>query len=625
MAGDVHQEALTTAVTRVLARVGGRGDLPPEPPGGSALDMVCSCFGLTPFERDVLVLAAGAEVDPGTAQACLTAGGRPYPTFSLALATLAEPHWSALAPVSPLRRWHLIELEPDSPVTTARLRIDERILHLLAGVPYLDVRLHGLVTPLPAAPPLPGTQQAVATALASAWTTGPGRATLVGADGQTRREVVTAAAEEAAVRAYAARAADLPTDAVEREALARLWDREAILLPGALVVEVDDAGPERREVAAAFCRSLAAPVALSAAEVTADDRVGERIAVAAPRPDEQRELWAAALDGVVPVGDGDLSRLVAQFTLPGHVIRAAASAARRRAAGAGAAGPGGYDLAWQAGLDHARMALDDLGRRITPRAGWDDLVLPAAQRAVLNEIVAHVRRRSTVHDDWGFEDVLRRGLGVTALFAGGSGTGKTLAAEVLAHELGLDLFVIDLSQVVNKYIGETEKNLRRVFDAAERGGAVLLFDEADALFGKRSEVKDSHDRYANIEVSYLLMRMEAYRGLAILTSNMKKSMDSAFLRRLRFVVDFPFPDAPERAEIWRRVIPARAPAEGLDVERLAQLTVSGGSIRNIALSAAFLAADEGVALRMRHVLAATRTEYLKLERSVTSAEVAGWR
>ena len=654
MAGDVHQDALTAAVARVLARVDGRpGDAAPATSEGSALDLVCSCFALTPFERDVLVLAASVEIDPAA-----TAGGRAYPTFSLALATLAEPHWSALAPVSPLRRWHLIELEPDAPVTAARLRIDERILHLLAGVPYLDVRLHGLVTPLAAAPPLPGTQRSVAAALAGAWATGSVQATLVGADSQTRREVAAAAATAAGVRAYAARAADLPTDAVEREALARLWDREAILLPGALVVEVDDAGPERREVAAAFCRTLAAPVVLSAAEVTANDRVGERIAVAAPRPEEQRELWAAALDGVVPVADTDLSRLVAQFTLPGHVIRAAASDARRRASSAAAAasdpggrptssasgiegrtassasdpggpaaerGSSGYDLAWQAGLDHARMALDDLGRRTTPLAGWDDLVLPAAQRAVLSEIVAHVRRRSTVHDDWGFEDVLRRGLGVTALFAGGSGTGKTLAAEVLANELGLDLFVIDLSQVVNKYIGETEKNLRRVFDAAERGGAVLLFDEADALFGKRSEVKDSHDRYANIEVSYLLMRMEAYRGLAILTSNMKKSMDSAFLRRLRFVVDFPFPDASERAEIWRRVIPDRAPAEGLDTERLAQLTVSGGSIRNIALSAAFLAADEGASLQMRHLLAATRTEYLKLERSVTSAEVAGWR
>ncbi|MCC8250480.1 ATP-binding protein [Saccharothrix sp. NEAU-S10] len=253
-----------------------------------------------------------------------------------------------------------------------------------------------------------------------------------------------------------------------------------------------------------------------------------------------------------------------------------------------------------------------------------DLVLPDAQRLVLREVVAHVRQRSKVYQEWGFENVLRRGLGVTALFAGGSGTGKTLAAEVLAGELGLDLFVIDLSQVISKYIGETEKNLRRVFDAAEGGGALLLFDEADALFGKRSEIKDSHDRYANIEVSYLLMRMESYRGLAILTTNMKKALDTAFLRRIRFVVDFPFPGPVERAEIWRRVIPADTPIEGVDAGKLAQLTVAGGSIRNIALSAAFLAAEQAVPLGMRHVLAAARTEYLKLDRSLTSAEVAGW-
>lgn len=206
----------------------------------------------------------------------------------------------------------------------------------------------------------------------------------------------------------------------------------------------------------------------------------------------------------------------------------------------------------------------------------------------------------------------------------GSGTGKTLAAEVMAKELGLDLFISDLSQVVSKYIGETEKNLRKVFDAAERGGALLLFDEADALFGKRSEVKDSHDRYANLEVSYLLMRMEAYRGLAILTTNMKQALDTAFMRRIRFVVDFPFPGESERAEIWRRVLPARAPMKGIDPEQLARLTVAGGSIRNIALSGAFLAAEEGDRLQMRHMLEAARTEYLKLDRSLTPSEVHGW-
>jgi SpoVK/Ycf46/Vps4 family AAA+-type ATPase len=195
---------------------------------------------------------------------------------------------------------------------------------------------------------------------------------------------------------------------------------------------------------------------------------------------------------------------------------------------------------------------------------------------------------------------------------------------VLANELQLDLYHIDLSQVVSKYIGETEKNLGRVFDAAEEGGAILFFDEADALFGKRSEVKDSHDRYANIEVSYLLQRMEAYRGLAILTTNLKSALDPAFLRRIRFVVQFPFPDAAQRADIWRGIFPPMTPTEELDVDQLARLNVAGGSIRNIALNAAFLAMDAGGPVRMADLLHAARTEYAKLERPLTAAEVGGW-
>jgi SpoVK/Ycf46/Vps4 family AAA+-type ATPase len=213
---------------------------------------------------------------------------------------------------------------------------------------------------------------------------------------------------------------------------------------------------------------------------------------------------------------------------------------------------------------------------------------------------------------------------LSALFAGASGTGKTMAAEVLAAELRLDLYRIDLSQVVSKYIGETEKNLRRVFEAAESGGAILLFDEADALFGKRTEVKDSHDRYANIEISYLLQRMDTYRGLAILTTNMKSVLDTAFLRRIRFVVQFPFPDAAQRAEIWRRIFPAQTPVENLDLNRLARLNVPGGNIRNIALQAAFLAADSGEPVRMFHLLRAARNEYAKLEKPLTEAEVSNW-
>jgi hypothetical protein len=680
--GDVHQRALAAAVRDVLARLTAGGDAPAEAPpvdaadvsadarpqlaeappvdapDMSALETVCACFGLTAFERDVLVFAAAVEIEPGACAACAAASGdphRPYPTFSLALATLRDPHWSALTPVGALRRWRLVELDPDGSaagsVTTARLRIDERVLHFLTGVEYLDVRLRGLVRRIDSPPTLTASHQRVARVLAECWTAGRAPlAELSGADEQTREEVAAAAAEGIGLRPYAVRDADLPADPVEREALARLWEREALLLPAALVVEADASSTEHRSAVDGFAGMLRVPLMISTRDplpVSIPPR--ERLTVPALRPDEQRDLWASALNGAGAHGAVDLHRLSAQFSLPAHVIRAAGGAVRRQLAdladsnGANAAstvdgavelstvdgeGDGPDDvvrLAWQAGLAEARVALDELGRRVEPHATRADLVLPAAQRVVLDEIVAHVRQRSTVYEQWGFESVLRRGLGITALFAGTSGTGKTLAAEVVAGQLGLDLFVIDLSQVVSKYIGETEKNLRRVFDAAERGGAVLLFDEADALFGKRSEVKDSHDRYANIEVSYLLMRMEEYRGLAILTTNMKKALDPAFLRRLRFVVEFPFPGVAERAEIWRRVIPGRTPVRDLDTDRLAQLTVAGGSIRNIALSAAFLAADEDVPLQMRHLHAAARTEYLKLERSLTPGEVSGWQ
>ncbi len=220
----------------------------------------------------------------------------------------------------------------------------------------------------------------------------------------------------------------------------------------------------------------------------------------------------------------------------------------------------------------------------------------------------------------GFRRKLSLGLGIAALFAGESGTGKTMAAEVLAGHLGLGLYRIDLAGVVSKYIGETEKNLRSIFDAAERGGAILFFDEADALFGKRSEVKDSHDRYANIEVNYLLQRMEDFRGLAILATNRKSSLDSAFVRRLRFIVDFPLPDQSHRLQIWRSVFPQEAELRGIDFPFLSRLEIPGGHIRNIALNAAFMAASEGGPIGMAQVMRSARREYAKMERLVQESE-----
>lgn len=645
--GDLHWQALSEAVSAVLARLDARaaGKEQPAPapapaPGSSALDAVCSCFGLTPFERDVLVLAAADVIEPTTGARCAAAGDgqRAYPTFGLALAALEEPHWSALTPVAPLRRWRLVELDDRAAPTASRLRADERILHFLAGVPYLDTRLSGIVTRVDAPADPPPSHTRLAEAVAAAWSAPSApdetppvpQVDLTGADQQTRWEVAAVAARESGLALYAAAAGDLPGDPAERSALARLWEREAVLLPAALLIEIDEMTRERRAAVDAFIAGLHVPVVVSTTDALPGARADRtRVAVPALQAVEQQDLWRSSLDGSATLDDTELADLVGQFSLPAHVIRAAGTSVRRDAVIRQDAVNGEpvkvAELAWRAGLTQARVALDELGRRVEPQAVADDLVLAGHQRAILQEIVAHVRQRARVYRDWGFERVLRRGLGVTALFAGGSGTGKTLAAEVVAGQLGLDLFVIDLSQVVSKYIGETEKNLRRVFDAAERGGAVLLFDEADALFGRRSEVKDSHDRYANLEISYLLMRMEEYRGLAVLTTNMKKALDPAFLRRIRFVVDFPFPGQAERAEIWRRVIPAQTPSEGIDHVRLAQLTVAGGSIRNIALSAAFLAADEQAPLRMGHLLTAARTEYLKLERSLTAGEVAGWR
>jgi SpoVK/Ycf46/Vps4 family AAA+-type ATPase len=286
-----------------------------------------------------------------------------------------------------------------------------------------------------------------------------------------------------------------------------------------------------------------------------------------------------------------------------------------------------HERLWQACLVNTRPHLDLLAQRLDPKAAWTDIVLPKETEESLRQIASQVRQRSRVYDQWGFRDKMNRGLGISALFAGESGTGKTMAAEVIANDLALNLYRIDLSQVVSKYIGETEKNLGRLFDAAEDGGAILFFDEADALFGKRSEVKDSHDRYANIEINYLLQRLETYRGLAVLATNMKSALDQAFLRRLRFIVNFSFPEAPQREAIWAKAFPPRAEIDPLVKQNwgfLARLNITGGSIHNIALSAAFMAARAGSAVTMPLILNAARQEFRKMERPVREMDFS-WK
>jgi hypothetical protein len=600
-------------------------------PGTAALDHLCHAFSLSSFERDLLLLCAGPELDGRFSSLCAAAQGDArfnYPTFSLALAALPDAHWNALTPTAPLRSWRLIEVAPGAgTIMQSQLRIDERVLHYLAGVSYLDERLRALVTPFFPRHRLPPSQQLVADRIAEFWEgrNEPGLAPvalLCGPDNAGKRGVAAEVAGRLGLRLHILQMTDVPPAVMEREALIRLWEREAVLLGSALLLEQNE--PETSPAVVALLDSLHGLLFVSVPEsLRLRDRSAFRVDVPKPDPLEQESLWIEALGQAADGLNGDLGKLVSQFSLGTDEIYAASEQAQEgltdsddRTLSA--------SMLWDSCRLLARPRLDDLAQRIVPAAHWNDLVLPDSQLRALREIAAHVRQRAQVYETWGFASKGERGLGISALFAGASGTGKTMAAEVLAGELRLDLYRIDLSQIVSKYIGETEKNLRRVFAAAEEGGAVLLFDEADALFGKRSEVKDSHDRYANIEVSYLLQRMEAYRGLAILTTNLKTSVDPAFLRRLRFVVQFPFPDAHHRAEIWRRVFPAQTPTRGIDVARLARLSIPGGNIRNIALNAAFLAADAADAVTMSHLLRAARVEYAKLEKPLSEAEIGGW-
>ncbi len=600
-------------------------------PAPSALETLCAAFGLSPFERDVLLLCAGVQLDSSFAPLCAAAQGDPrraYPTLSLALAALPGAHWTALTPAAPLRSWRLVEVGAGDTLTSSPLRIDERVLHYLTGVAYLDERLQGLMRPLPPPSELPPSHQDLARRIAGLWpgVQGPSEAPIVqlcGGDHGDRQAIAAAACAALGVHLHAIRAADVPLPAAEREGLARLWRREAILSGSALLLECDDLdSSDHMAASVSFVEHLAGMLIVTGPDpLPLRKRLALRLDVHRASATEQRALWYRALGSASRDLNGHVEAVAGQFQLGLQGIHAACAwVTAGLSRGETEPGP----MLWDACRAQARRRLDDLAQRIEPAATWDDLVLPGPQTETLREIAAQVRHRSRVYETWGFAAKGARGLGIGALFAGPSGTGKTMASEVLAGELRLDLYRIDLSQVVSKYIGETEKNLRRVFDAAEEGGAILLFDEADALFGKRSEVKDSHDRYANIEISYLLQRMEAYRGLAVLTTNMKSALDPAFLRRIRFVIDFPFPDLSQRARIWRRIFPPQTPTDGLNVSKLALLNVAGGSIRNIAVNAAFLAAESGQPVSMGHLVRATRSEYGKLEKPLTQAEIEGW-
>ena len=603
----------------------------------SPLGRAAAGLELDAFETVVLALCLFSELDPASASAIGMAHGdraRDLPSGELAVlaATGDRPGGvdllRALAPAAPLHRWRLLKTTERRQLSRDPLALDTSFLSYLLGEAGLDPELDGVARLVPdgqlqAVPPPP----ALATLLEDGRATGgadgedgPPTVALLYGDIQAGLRVAAGAARAAGRGLLLIDAARVPAGPDGVETLRRAL-RAAVLHHALPCIQGAAAllGP-RHEQSAAYRRLLdSCPAALPLLLLDADeagapplsDRAFAPIPVAEPSVEERVEQWGQATAAHGIVADETTLRTLAETTpLSGSaVVEVAAAAARLTVDGADA---GGRRLQQAARAATRARAGDDL-TLVAPRYNWDDLVLPEDRLELLRHLCGRVRHRTLIHTDW--ELGRGRAPGVIALFTGEPGTGKSMAAEVVADDLGLDLSRIDLSQTVSKYIGETEKNLARLFDAAEAGGVVLVFDEADALFGKRSAVQDSHDRYANLETSYLLERLERFRGLAILTSNLGANLDAAFTRRISVQMDFPRPGVAERARLWERML-AGVPCDSeLDLTLVFErLDLTGGEILNVAVTAAHLAAAAGTPLDGPLVARALRWESQKAGR-----------
>ena len=604
-------------------------------------------YNLSPFERNVLLLALAPELDRryercyAYIQDDVT---RKRPAVDLALQLLCStPHErlrarAAFTPEAPLLRHHLIQLFEDGlrqPALLARfIKLDDRIVAELLGQPAIDPLLAPFVT-------LTQPQRSIGGMVLPPDLVGQLRQALhahprdlvlalQGSYGSGRGAIAEAlCAEQGVALLKVSLDGLLAGDLSPIEAMRRFL-REAALAGAAILWQDvdrllhDDARASWRVALLAALDEYPGCSFLPLEqpwEALGALRHSTYVRVELPPPSytEREQLWRNRLNGDAP-DDATLQALASTFRLTGGQIRDAVAMARASARRQGrATSP---DDLYAAGRAQSTGRLDNLARKITATYTWDDIVLPADQLSMLREVCAQVRNRRIVLERWGFDRHLAMGKGVNVLFAGPSGTGKTMAADIIAADLGLALYKVDLSTMVSKYIGETEKNLDRVFTAAREANAILFFDEADALFGKRSEVKDAHDRYANIEVGYLLQKMEEYDGIVVLSTNLRKNLDDAFVRRLHVAVDFPFPEEPDRLRIWQKVFPPEAPLrEEVDLRFIArQFKLAGGNIRNVALLAAYLAAEEGTTIGMLHVMRAIKREYQKLGKLMTEAE-----
>jgi len=594
------------------------GGQPPAPP---ALSFAAERLGLSLIDRLILALCAAPELEPrfGRLYAYLHDDvTRKLASPRLAVALIADetvPRAEVLArfaPGAPLSRRGAIRLlsgEPTMTLADRQVKVADRLAAFLLGAVDLADAVAGSALRLLSPDELTGREAA-----------GERLRLLLAAD--TRLPLVACGPDAAAVLAAAASAPVVLLGAREVERPEALADaRLAAALHGAVLCIdglEDLSGAERGRLLRAIDESpeRIVLVATSAREALAlSERTALTVEVPSPGFAERRRAWREV------TGSDDAREVAAKFRLSIEQIRVAGevSVLAARSRGEPAPAPGDLDM----GARHASSSrLGELATRLEPAYGWSDLVLADRPLEVLRSISAYLRHRDRVLSEWGYEATVSRTQGLKVLFAGESGTGKTMAAQVLGAELGLEMFRVDLASIVSKYIGETEKNLERIFTAADGSNAILFFDEADALFGKRSQVSDSHDRYANIEVAYLLQRMEVYPGAVILATNFRRNIDDAFVRRLDFVIDFPFPEPADRRRIWERVLPSAAPVDDdVDLDFLAErFKLSGGAIRNCSLGAAFSAADEGTRIEMRHLVRAVAQEYAKQGRLTLEAD-----
>ncbi|WAS91033.1 ATP-binding protein [Nannocystis punicea] len=614
------------------------------------LDELVAAFGLSDLDRDVVLLCLAPEVAPryervfAYLQDDVT---RRRPGVDLALELLCPAFADKLAArtrfeaSAPLSRHGLVQLfdEPTHPHPTLLgrfLRLDPRVAGFLLGGDELAAELDGLVTrcsPEPAGRSLAADDARAR--IAGRYDPREGLLVdLVGPAGSGKQSWARALGAELGLGLLVAHAPGLfaagPAEAARR--LSTLA-REAVLQRAAVYWEGLDELAEADQAAAqdAVLGSDSHPRRLTFVAGPRPWRVAERVPglrftrVELPRPSdhERLDLWRRELPAALPDAvAAELPALASKFRFTAGQVRAAAANARERAHWRAGEQPLAVADLYAACRAQNNSKLGELARPIVPHYTWSDIVLSADSLTQLREVCDRVRLRGRVHEEWGWGAKLSLGKGINVIFSGPSGTGKTMAAEILAHELGLDLYKIDLSGVVSKYIGETEKNLARIFAEAETSNAILFFDEADSLFGKRSEVKDAHDRYANIETSYLLQRMEEYQGLTILATNLRKNLDEAFVRRMAFAVAFALPEEAERLDIWRKVWPSAVPLDPtLDLEFMArQFKLSGGNIKNIAIAAAFLAASRGVPVSTAHLILGTRREMQKIGRMCVPAD-----